>query len=228
MPYPDAMAPASPARIALIHALQASMAPTADAFARGWPEADTFSLLDDSLSRDLAAGGARAQGLPERFLELGRYAVRCGADAILFTCSAFGEAIDLVRDEVRIPALKPNEAMIDEAALLPAPIALLATFAPTLPSMSAEFEAEAGRQGRRLDLTPVHVAGALEALQRGEPERHDGLVVEAAHRVTGPHVIVLAQFSMARAADAVRAATGRRTLTTPESAVARLRDVLGA
>ena len=228
MPYPDAMAHPSPPRIALIHALRASMAPTDEAFARGWPEADTFSLLDDSLSRDLAAGGARAEALPERFVELGRYAVRCGADAILFTCSAFGEAIDLVRDEVRIPVLKPNEAMIDEVVGLQAKVALLATFAPTLPSMSAELEAEAARQSRRLDLTPVHVAGALEALQRGEPERHDGLIVEAANRVVGPRTIVLAQFSMARAADAVRAATGRRTFTTPESAVARLRDVLGA
>jgi aspartate/glutamate racemase len=228
MPYPDDMAQSSPPRIALIHALRASMGPTDDAFARGWPDADTFSLLDDSLSRDLAAGGARAETLPERFRELGRYAVRCGADAILFTCSAFGEAIDGVRDDVRVPVLKPNEAMIDEALGLPAKVALLATFAPTLPSMSAEFDAEAARQGRHLDLTPVHVAGALEALQRGEPERHDGLIVEAANRLAGPHVIVLAQFSMARAADAVRAETGMRTLTTPESAVARLRDVLGA
>jgi hypothetical protein len=214
-------------RIALIHALRASIAPSEEAFARGWREARTFNLLDDSLSRDLANAGELDDALRLRFVELGRYAVRSGADAVLFTCSAFGDAIDRVRDDLDVPVLKPNEAMIEEAVRVSSPIALLATFAPTLASMAPEFEAEAARQGRSVDLSTFHVASALDALERGEPERHDGLVVEAASRVVGPHAIALAQFSMARSADAVAAATGRRVLTTPDAAVAKLRRALG-
>ncbi|MDP7390338.1 MAG: hypothetical protein QGH07_00555 [Alphaproteobacteria bacterium] len=44
-------------RIALIHATVVSMDPTEQAFSELWPEADTFHLLDSSLSTDRAAAG---------------------------------------------------------------------------------------------------------------------------------------------------------------------------
>ena len=77
-------------RIALIHALQHSLPPIAASFAKLWPEAELMNLLDDSLSADLAREGGLTRGMTERFLKLGRYATGSGADAILFTCSAFG------------------------------------------------------------------------------------------------------------------------------------------
>ena len=44
-------------RIALIHALQDSQRPTWAAFQAGWPEAEIFNLMDDSLPRDLLVDG---------------------------------------------------------------------------------------------------------------------------------------------------------------------------
>jgi hypothetical protein len=214
-------------RIAAIHALHASIGPTLEAFARAWPRSRVMNLLDDALSLDLVATGRLDEAMVERFVDLGRYARRAGADAILFTCSAFGEAIDRVRHDLDVPVLKPNEAMVEQAVREGAPVALLATFAPTLASMAPEFEREAERQRRAIDVVPVHVAGALEALQRGDPERHDAIVLEEVNRVAGPRTIALAQFSMARAADAISAATGRRVLTTPDAAVQKLRLSLG-
>ena len=41
-------------RIALIHATPVAMQPIVEAFRHGWPDADTFSVLDDALSTDLA------------------------------------------------------------------------------------------------------------------------------------------------------------------------------
>ena len=66
---------------------------------------------------------------------------------ILFTCSAFGPCIDAVAGAAwpRVPVLKPNEAMIDDAVRAARAfgrrgrIGLIATFAPTLASMPAEF-----------------------------------------------------------------------------------------
>jgi hypothetical protein len=215
-------------RIAAIHALHASIGPTLEAFARGWSEARVMNLLDDSLSLDLVAAGRLDGNLVGRFVDLGRYARRAGADAILFTCSAFGEAIERVRGDLDVPVLKPNEAMVEQAVREGAAVALLATFAPTLASMAPEFEREAERQHRAVDVLTVHVAGALEALQRGAPERHDAILLEEVNRVAGPRTIALAQFSMARAAERIAAATGRRVLTTPDAAVRKLRLTLGA
>jgi len=78
-------------RIALIHALAHSVAPINDAMARDWPQAMRMNLLDDSLSSDLAAGSKGLDAsMVDRFARLAQYAVDCGSDAILFTCSAFG------------------------------------------------------------------------------------------------------------------------------------------
>src|SRR5215472_14037426 len=104
-------------RIALIHALKHSLVPIEEAFARLWPEARLMNLLDDSLSADLARDGRLTDAMTERFLALGRYVVSAGADGILFTCSAFGPCIEAVgRAHAPMPVLKPNEAMIEQAA----------------------------------------------------------------------------------------------------------------
>ena len=100
-------------RIALIHALKHSIVPIETSFARLWPDAVLMNLLDDSLSADLARDGRLTEAMTQRFLSLGRYAASTGADAILFTCSAFGPCIEAVaRAQAPMPVLKPNEAMI--------------------------------------------------------------------------------------------------------------------
>src|SRR3954449_1089662 len=102
-------------RIALVHALKHSIAPSEASFVRLWPEARLMNLLDDSLSADLARDGRLTAAMTGRFLWLGRYAVSTGADAILFTCSAFGPCIEAVAQEhAPMPVLRPNEAMIDQ------------------------------------------------------------------------------------------------------------------
>lgn len=208
-------------RITLIHALKHSIVPIEASFARLWPEARLMNLLDDSLSADLARDGGLTPAMTDRFLELGRYAGSTGADAILFTCSAFGPCIEAVaREQAPMPVLKPNEAMIEQAASQARRIGLLSTFAPTLASMPAEFPAS-------VELVPKLAEGALAALDRGDRAEHDRLVVKAAADLRDCDVIALAQYSMAPAAGQVTEATGRPALTTPDSAVAKLKNLLG-
>ncbi len=207
-------------RIALIHALSHSPAPINAAFARLWPEPRLMNLLDDSLSGDLARDGKLTPAMTDRFLDLARYARRTGADAILFTCSAFGPCIDAcVAALPDIPVLKPNEAMIEEAQTAGKRIGLLATFAPTLQSMPPEFPAD-------ITLVPKLADGALAALDVGDVARHDQLAAEAARDLADCDAIALAQFSLARAAGVVARATGRPVLTTPDSAVRKLQRLL--
>ena len=208
-------------RITLIHALKHSIAPTANAFSRLWPEARLMNLLDDSLSADLARDGGLSEAMTARFLALGRYSASTGSDAILFTCSAFGPCIEAVaRAQAPMPVLKPNEAMIEQAAATARRVGLLSTFAPTLASMPAEFP-------RSVELVPKLAEGALAALDRGDRDAHDRLVVQAAADLRDCDVIALAQYSMAPAANLVAEATGRPVLTTPDSAVAKLKKLLG-
>lgn len=214
-------------RIALIHALSHSVAPTADAFRRLWPEATLMNLLDDSLSADLAREGSLSQVMTDRFLTLAGYAVSTGADGILFTCSAFGPCIEACAERFApIPVLKPNEAMVEEAVALAGPhgrIGLMATFAPTLASMPPEFAAAAPG----ITILPCLAAGALAALDAGNAAEHDQAAVRAAAELQGCDIIALSQFSLARAAGPIATATGKTVLTTPDSAVRKLRRLLG-
>jgi Asp/Glu/hydantoin racemase len=209
-------------RIALIHALRHSPPPIEAAFARLWPEARLMNLLDDSLSADLARDGRLTEEMTRRFLTLARYAAGTGAQGILFTCSAFGPCIEAcARDLAPLPVLKPNEAMIEEATKLGTRIGLLATFPATLDSMPPEFPPG-------VTVVPRLAEGALAALDRGDAAEHDRLAAEASKALADCDAIALGQFSLARAAPLVAAATGRPVLTTPESAVRKLRALLGA
>jgi hypothetical protein len=213
-------------RIALIHALKHSIPAIEDAFGRLWPDARLANLLDDSLSADLAREGSLTPAMHLRFLTLARYAASSGADGILFTCSAFGPCIEAcARDLAPLPVLKPNEAMIEEAVALTGPtgtVALLATFAPTLASMPAEFAAVAPG----LTLVPCLAKGALDAMDKGDLDGHDQAAARAAASLPPVDVVALGQFSLARAQALVAAVSGRTVLTTPDSAVRKMRHLL--
>ncbi len=209
-------------RIALIHALKHSIVPIEASFARLWPDAALMNLVDDSLSSDLARDGHLTAGMTDRFLSLGRYAASTRADAILFTCSAFGPCIEAVaREQAPMPVLKPSEAMIEQAAARGHRIGLLSTFPPTLASMPREFPGAVEVVSKLAD-------GAMAALDRGEREEHDRLVAEASRDLRDCDLIALAQYSMAPAAALVAKASGRPVLTTPDSSVLKLKQLLAS
>jgi len=204
-------------RIFLIHALRDSVEPARAAMARGWPEAQVANLLDDSLSADLTRAGALDAAMIARFVRLGRYAHDQGAEGILFTCSAFGAAIEAVAADLPIPVLKPNESAFRAALRHGKRIGLLVTFEGSLAPLTAELRAMAGDA---LDLHAQIVPGALAALQTGDGAAHDALIAQTASRLPAINALVLGQFSMARAAGAI----ARTPLyTTPDAAVAELK-----
>ena len=141
-------------RIALIHATALAVDPMARSFARLWPDATLMNLLDDSLSADRAAAGSLTKSMVGRFELLTRYAATTGANVVLFTCSAFGPAIEAARQAVSIPVFKPNEALLDEALTFAAAgggrLALIATFEASIESMRAEVTASADEQRSRV------------------------------------------------------------------------------
>jgi len=217
-------------RIALIHALAESVAPIHAAFAAHWPEAVIFDLLDTSLARDLVHTGLD-EAMVRRFVTLGQYAERSVGEggrtaALLFTCSAFGPAIDAVKRAVSIPALKPNEAAFEDALSYGPRIGLLVSFAPSRASLSDELRAHAARLGQPIHIEARVVEGALDALKRGDVDSHDRYVAQAAEQLTDVDSLVLGQFSLARAAAAIEPRPGRRVITTPASAVLKLKTLL--
>ncbi|MDQ0394471.1 aspartate/glutamate racemase family protein [Labrys monachus] len=223
MPASDAVA-----RIAMIHALEESVAPAREAFAQGWPEAFAYDLLDTSLAVDRADAGRLDDGMVARFHTLADYVAAHGGRGgrtagILFTCSAFGPAIDAVKARAAIPVLRPNEAAFETALRAGDRIGLVVSFEPSRLSLEQELHAMAAAQGREVTVVSAVAAGALEALKAGDGERHDALVAEAAAGLGEVDAVVLGQFSLARAHGRTALATAAPVITTPGSAVAALR-----
>lgn len=208
-------------RIALIHATPVAMAPIHKAMTECWPDAQYFDLLDTALSQDARSGSAAPQDFDARFLNLSRHAIETGAEAILFTCSAFGASLsNAARTFAPFPMLKPNEAMFEEAANLGCNIAMIATFPPAVGEMEAEFKAMAPPGA---ELTTVIAEGAMDALNAGDGDAHDDLVCKTVLQLSDHDAIMLAHFSTARAAMRAALETDIPILTSPASAVSKLR-----
>lgn len=211
-------------RIALIHATPLSLDPINAAFARHWPEAELMNILDDSLSRDREREGELSPAMIDRFIDLATYAKGTGAQAILYTCSAFGPAIEAAGRAVEIPTLKPNEAMFEQALGLGRRITLLATFRPSLLTMSQEMEMLATAHDKDLELTTLYVPEAMVDLAEGRVEEHDRKIIEAAAKLKNCDGVMLAQFSMARVGERVQQQVSCPVLTSPGCAVLKLRQ----
>jgi len=213
-------------RIALIHATPIAIEPIRDAMAAGWPEAESVNILEDSLAVDRARTDALDQTMTDRIVALAGYAESIGSDAILFTCSSFSSAIERAASLARIPVLKPNEAMFEAAIGSGGRTAMLYTFPPSREGMEQEFREEAERLNPAASISSFLVPGAIEAMRAGDAATHNRLVAEAAARLEGFDAIALAHFSTSRARSAVEAVTGIPVLTSPDSAIAKLRRLL--
>jgi len=207
-------------RIALIHALKHSIQPIEASFARLWPDASLMNLLDDSLSADLARDGRLTEAMTGR---------SCRSDGMR-PSPAPTRSCSPARPSA--PASTRSRALTRRCRCSAEPgddragrrrggrIGLLASFAPTLVSMPPEFPAS-------VEVVPKLAEGALAALDRGDRAEHDRLVVEASRDLRDCDLIALAQYSMAPTAVLVAEASGRPVLTTPDSAVQKLKQLLG-
>jgi len=214
-------------RIALIHAVTVAMAPVHAAFARLWPEAECTDLLDTALSVDRERDGELTPAMTRRIAALAEYAAGTGAAGILFTCSAFGEAIEKAAAASPVPVLKPNEAMFEAALGVGSRIGMLATFGPSVAGMEEEFRQLAAARRSAATIATVCVDAAMSALRAGDGAAHDRLLAEAAPRLAGCEAVLLAHFSTSRAEAAVRAALPCPVLTAPGAAVTRLKALVG-
>ncbi|MCK7616166.1 aspartate/glutamate racemase family protein [Roseibium sediminicola] len=213
--------------VGLIHATHVAIAPIHEAFSQEWPEAEIFDLLESKLSTDAARrGGADTSFLP-RFETLTRYAFDAGASGVLFTCSAFGAAIENAAKAFQpAPVLKPNEAMFEQALQIGLNVGMVGTFAPAVQSMKAEFDELKQRRNPHATLEVLVADGAIEALRNGDGALHDDLCKKAALRLKNIDVLLLAHFSTARAEECVSSVVSCPVLTSPKSAVQSLKNKL--
>ncbi len=213
-------------RVAFLHTGAVTIGTFAALAAELLPGTTIVNYLDDRIVADLG-DQARADSVPARVDGLVQAAAAGGADAVMFACSSISELAAPAAAAAGIPVLRVDEAMADAAVRAGHRIRVLATLATTCRPTLALIEERAARAQVSPALSSEVVEGAFAAVAGGDRDTHDRLVGDAIVRAAADaDVIVLAQASMASAADAV--AVDVPVLTSPRLGVERLAERLEA
>jgi len=207
-------------RIAFLHTGAVNIAPFGALATEFLPDATIVNYLDDRIVADLGDDD-RAASVPARIDDLVRAAAAGGADAVMFTCSSISELAAPAAAAAGVPVLRVDEAMADAAVQAGRRVRVLATLSTTCGPTLRLLEERAALAGVEPEFTSEVIEGAFAAVSSGDRATHDRLVAAAIERAaTEADVVVLAQASMATAAEAVSVSVP--VLTSPRLGVERL------
>jgi hypothetical protein len=212
--------------VALISATTSAIGPATAAFAQELPGARLWNVVDDRLLSGAEGGLAVPPELVERMKRLIQYAVDGGADGILLTCSQLGFVSKLV--DVPVPVDAPDDASFAEVLAGGfRSVVVVASLAGALSDTLARLNAAAGATGTTVCLDGVCVPGAAGPVAAGNSAQ---LATTLAAAIREParqaDAVLLAQYSLAPAAQILRQELGRPVLAGPVAAAKRLRGRL--
>ena len=199
-------------RVFLVHPTALAMAPIDEAFKTLWPQARTINMLDESLYADIPQDGTLAPAIYDRVASLLRHCALSGADGILFSGSTFGPAVDKARTGMRLPVLRAEEAMMEQAVMLGERILLVCTAKRAMPVVRGTLDAAVKRAGVTPHITELWVKGARDAITSGEVAMHDQLIA--------------GQISMVPSRTPLPRDIAQRIVIGPEATVARMRALI--
>ena len=159
----------------------------------------------------------------ERVATLLHHCVKSGAAGIVFTGTTFGPAIEAVRPHIAVPLLRAEEAMAEQAISLGKDILLVCSAKRAMPVIRGSLDAAAKRQGLTPRISERWVSGAKDALAAGGLEAHDRLIAREVDESGHTETIVIGQISMVGACAYLPPGIMRRTVTSLNAAVARMR-----
>jgi hypothetical protein len=217
-----------PPLIALISATPAAIRPAEAAFARVFPAAVLWNILDDRLLIEATDRGGLDDELRIRMGRLIDHAIAGGAAGVLLTCSMYAP-VARARDAGTVTVRAPDDAAFDRiASLAPPRLQVVASLPGALRDSCERLRAEPGRRLARTEVAGVLAAGAFAAASAGDQE----LLFDSIRAALGPGAdadpapVFLAQYSLAPAAPLLAERLGRTVITGPDCAAEQLRDQL--
>jgi Asp/Glu/hydantoin racemase len=192
------------------------------------PGVEVFNIADDSLIKDVIRRGELTLQTARRVAGHVASAEEAGADYILVTCSSIGRAVEVAARQAKVPVLRVDQPMADQAVQMGKKIGVIATLPTTMEPTADLIQRRATKARKKIALTSRLCEGAFSALLSGDGAKHDAMVAAALKELSKQvDVIVLAQASMARVVDGLAAADKRvPILASPALAVDYLATVL--
>ncbi len=219
-----------PKRLALIHT-SATLVPVFQELINQYlvdKDLIIYNIVDDSLIKNTIERGVLTPDTSRRVVDYVGSAEAAGADFIMVTCSSIGSAVEAAALVTKVPVLRVDQPMADQAVQMGTKIGVVATLSTTLEPTADLVRRRAILAGKEIALTARLCEGAFDALMGGKPEIHDEMVASALKELSSQvDVIVLAQASMARVVSQLAAEDKKvPILASPEIAMAYLKQQL--
>lgn len=191
------------------------------------PDVEVIDFVDSSILADVRAYTRINESHVKRMVYLAKCAEEAGSNLIFSACSSLGPAIDIARQEVKVPILKIDDAMTKLAVEKGSRIGVMATVPTTLPPTVDLLKHWASVANKEIVTKEALCKGAFEMLMSGNKEGHDQLVLDYARKIAKDvDVVVLAQASMSRLAPYLSEQIGLDVLGSPRLAVEEIRKML--
>ncbi|WP_099223042.1 aspartate/glutamate racemase family protein [Listeria costaricensis] len=213
-------------KIAIIHTTAVTIESLKKEMQQTLPEYEIVNFLDDSILPELIETQGELSKVKERLLSYTHFAVEQQVDAVLYACSSVGEIAEMAVEPV--PVLRIDEAMAREAVEhADQTIAVLATLPTTLKPTVNLLKRKTAQAGKNIEVTAMLETEAYRCLQAGDAEGHDARLAKRMQQLLEKaDVVVLAQASMARAAKELPETLQNRILSSPESGIQHLKNIL--
>ena len=212
-----------PKTAAIIHTTPATLEPLRKIALRLLPGVTIRNYLDDSLLPEINRDGFLSPSVKCRFFSLVQSAALGRPDAMLCACSSVGELVEELRGTFLLPFLRIDEPMAEKAAAFSGRVTVCATLPSTLKPTLQLIERKIREQNSKAQLESCLIEGAGALLNRGDIAGYDALLKGSLQALASKSdLIVLAQASMARAAETLPEADRAKFLASPESGMKAL------
>jgi hypothetical protein len=212
--------------LAFLHTAAVHVA-TFESLLRGLdPVVPSRHVVEPALLDEARAAGAVTPAIAARVGRVIAELRDAGARVVLCTCSTIGGAAEAAGDD-GVAVLRVDRPMADAAVASGARIAFVVALESTVAPTETLLREAAQRAGRSVQLTPIRCPEAWPLFESGDLAAYHAAVTAAARRAAATHdVVVLAQGSMAPAAELAAAAVP--VLSSPrlgvEAALRRWRE----
>lgn len=192
-------------KIGLVHATMNSVEPILNAFNKLHPDVDLINVMDESLIWELNDTNEITHDMIRRLMDIISKAENACVDAILLTCSSFSPYVPKFRHLYKVPLLSSDESMLNETVEIGGKIGVIATVEKAGPTTTNLLYETAKEKEKEIDVETVIIPEAFQALQVGNPKKHNKLIQTEIDKFTSKvDVVMLAQYSMSRAIESYK------------------------
>jgi Asp/Glu/hydantoin racemase len=209
----------APSRIVCVHATQRAEEPARRMLAAYPQEFEQDHFVHEAL---LSCSPDQQRGR-ELFLEALRQADELRPAAILTTCSIYTPQLPFVRQNIATPIVGVDEALIEQAAQVGSPLALVGSLETAIALAAEQIERRAQELGASTSITQRRLV-PLDACET--PAMAQSLAAELRRLREHVQAVVVVQLSLSPVGEHLSPDEHRTILTSPPAALARLRAAI--